>query len=58
MPDIVLWGTELCGNFIDGHVGMPSYAGDMTVKGLGADIDVFTLEGKPAKPGESGELVC
>ncbi|KIW92761.1 acetoacetate-CoA ligase [Cladophialophora bantiana CBS 173.52] len=51
-------GTELCGNFLAGHIGMPGYAGEMTVKELGTDIDVFTPDGRPAKPGESGELVC
>ncbi|OAL37950.1 acetoacetate-CoA ligase [Fonsecaea nubica] len=51
-------GTELCGNFLAGHIGMPGYAGEMTVKELGADIDVFTADGKPTRPGESGELVC
>ncbi|KIX09797.1 acetoacetate-CoA ligase [Rhinocladiella mackenziei CBS 650.93] len=51
-------GTELCGNFLAGHIGMPTYAGEMTVKELGTDIDVLTLDGKPAKPGECGELVC
>ncbi|KIW79432.1 acetoacetate-CoA ligase [Fonsecaea pedrosoi CBS 271.37] len=51
-------GTELCGNFLAGHIGMPGYAGEMTVKELGADVDVFTADGKPARPGESGELVC
>lgn len=51
-------GTELCGNFCAGHIGMPTYAGEMTVKELGMDVDVFTSDGKPARPGESGELVC
>jgi acetoacetyl-CoA synthetase len=51
-------GTELCGNFLAGNIGMPTYAGEMTVKELGMDVDVFTAEGKKAAPGESGELVC
>ncbi|KAK5191526.1 hypothetical protein LTR99_003647 [Exophiala xenobiotica] len=51
-------GTELCGNFIDGALNLPVYAGEMTVKALGMDIDIFDAEGHPVKPGESGELVC
>ncbi|EME44140.1 hypothetical protein DOTSEDRAFT_88389 [Dothistroma septosporum NZE10] len=51
-------GTELCGNFIHGTQTMPVYAGENAVKVLGMDVDVFTAEGKPALPGESGELVC
>jgi acetoacetyl-CoA synthetase len=51
-------GTEMCGNFLAGHIGMPTYAGEMTVKELGVDIDILTPDGKPARPGESGELVC
>lgn len=51
-------GTELCGNFLAGNIGMSTYAGEMTVKELGLDVDVFTSDGHPAKPGGSGELVC
>lgn len=51
-------GTELCGNFLAGNIAMPTYTGEMTVKELGLDVDFFTSDGHPAKPGESGELVC
>lgn len=51
-------GTELCGNFTEGHMGMPSHAGEMVVKALGMDIDVLDSSGKPVPPGQSGELIC
>lgn len=51
-------GTELCGNFVHGTQTLPVYAGENAVMCLGMDVDVFTPEGKPAPPGEPGELVC
>ncbi|KAI1614123.1 putative acetyl-CoA synthetase [Exophiala viscosa] len=51
-------GTELCGNFTDGTLNLPAYAGEMTCKALGMDVDIFDSQGKPMAPGQSGELVC
>lgn len=51
-------GTELCGSFFHGTRSLPSYPGEIAVKDLGMDVDVFTDEGKPAPEGEKGELVC
>ncbi|RVX69070.1 hypothetical protein B0A52_06783 [Exophiala mesophila] len=51
-------GTELCGNFIEGSINLPCYAGEMTVKALGMDIDIFDQTGQPVEEGMSGELVC
>lgn len=51
-------GTELCGNFIEGVIDLPSYAGEMAVKALGMDVDIFDQGGQPVEGGISGELVC
>jgi len=51
-------GTELCGAFLHGTRGLPSYAGEMSVKALGMDIAVFSPDGNALPDGESGELVC
>lgn len=51
-------GTELCGAFLHGTRSLPSYPGELAVKGLGMDIVVFSADGKPVADGESGELVC
>ena len=51
-------GTELCGSFMHGTRSLPSYPGEIAVKELGMDIDVFSPDGRPLADGESGELVC
>lgn len=67
-------GTELCGScklglklnisclndaiVVHGTPALPYYAGECAVKALGLDVDVFSSDGKPVPPGESGELVC
>jgi acetoacetyl-CoA synthetase len=37
---------------------LPGYAGEITVKALGMDIDVFSHDGKSLPLGQSGEMVC
>ena len=52
-------GTELCGSFMHGTRSLPSYPGEIAVKELGMDIDVYSPTGEPLSMGdESGELVC
>ena len=51
-------GTELCGSFACGTRSLPCYAGEIAVKELGMDVDVFGPDGKSLPDGESGELVC
>lgn len=51
-------GTEICGSFLHGTRSLPSYAGELAVKGLGMDIAVFSAEGEELPDGEAGELVC
>lgn len=51
-------GTELCGSFMHGTRSLPSYPGQIAVKELGMDIEVFSSDGTPLPEGETGELVC
>lgn len=51
-------GTEISGAFLHGTRSLPSYPGELAVRGLGFDIDVFSADGRPLPEGESGELVC
>ena len=51
-------GTEICGSFMHGTRSLPTYPGELAVKGLGMDIAVFSTEGDALPDGESGELVC
>lgn len=51
-------GTELCGSFLHGTRSLPSHPGEIAVKELGMDVDVFSPDGKSLPEGESGELVC
>ena len=51
-------GTELCGNFAGGTRSMSCYPGEIAVKELGMDVDVFGPDGKSVPIGEPGELVC
>lgn len=51
-------GTELCGNFMTGTRSLPCYPGEIAVKELGMDVDVFDAHGKSVPDGQAGELVC
>ncbi|WP_269451029.1 AMP-binding protein [Thermococcus peptonophilus] len=54
------WQTETGGYMIYPSAGIqlpPLKPGSAAFPGLGVDADVFTSEGKPAKPGERGYLV-
>ena len=51
-------GTEICGSFLHGTRSLPSYPGELAVRGLGMDVAVFSADGKELPDGESGELVC
>ena len=42
---------------IHGSIVHPQYAGEITAKKLGFDIDIFNEDGLPCKPGMAGELV-
>ncbi|KIW65993.1 acetoacetate-CoA ligase [Phialophora macrospora] len=50
-------GTEVCGSFIHGSLIHPHHAGEITVKKLGFDVDVFDENAQSCPPGEAGELV-
>jgi acetoacetyl-CoA synthetase len=43
---------------VHGTCTLPTYPGEITVKALGMDVDVFSPGGKSLPAGESGELVC
>jgi acetoacetyl-CoA synthetase len=43
---------------VHGTRSLPVYPGEISVKALGMDVDVFSLGGKPVPTGERGELVC
>jgi acetoacetyl-CoA synthetase len=51
-------GTDLCGCFVLGDPTSPVHAGEIQRPGLGMAVDVWTEDGRPAPPGERGELVC
>ncbi|KAL6821466.1 putative acetyl-CoA synthetase [Trichoderma camerunense] len=51
-------GTELCGSFVHGTKALPTWPGQITVKALGLDIDVFSPDGHALEAGQMGELVC
>lgn len=42
---------------LHGTLVQPQYAGEISVKALGIDADIYNEQGKSCKPGESGELV-
>ena len=58
-PSIVSFsgGTEVCGSFVHGSQVHPQYAGEITVKALGIDVDVWDEEGRSCEAGTPGELV-
>ncbi|KAL7907644.1 putative acetyl-CoA synthetase [Trichoderma velutinum] len=51
-------GTELCGSFVHGTKALPTWPGQITVKALGLDVDVFSPDGCALEAGQMGELVC
>jgi acetoacetyl-CoA synthetase len=51
-------GTDLCGCFVLGDPTAPVRAGEIQRPGLGMAVGVWTEDGRPAPPGERGELVC
>ena len=51
-------GTDLCGCLVAGDPTAPVRAGEIQRTCLGMAIDVFDDDGRPAEPGEKGELVC
>jgi len=51
-------GTELCGSFMMGIVGLPSYPGEIAVKALGMAVECFDVNGQSCPAGSIGELVC
>jgi len=50
-------GTDIVGCFVQGNPNMPVWSGEIQVKGLGMDVDVFNENGDPVKETQ-GELVC
>ncbi|KKP06918.1 acetoacetate-CoA ligase [Trichoderma harzianum] len=50
-------GTELCGSFVHGTKALPTWPGQITVKALGLDVDVFSPDGHALEAGQMGELI-
>ncbi|KAJ5833653.1 acetoacetate-CoA ligase [Penicillium riverlandense] len=50
-------GTEICGSFLHGTLVHPQYPGEITVKALGIDVDIYDEQGESCRPGIAGELV-
>jgi acetoacetyl-CoA synthetase len=61
-PDVQLasisGGTDIVSCFVLGQPARPVRRGEIQGPGLGMAVDVFTADGRPAPPGETGELVC
>ncbi|MGI9603273.1 MAG: acetoacetate--CoA ligase [Acidimicrobiales bacterium] len=51
-------GTDLCGCLVAGDPCGPVHAGEIQVAGLGQAMVVFDHDGRPARVGHQGELVC
>jgi acetoacetyl-CoA synthetase len=49
-------GTDVCTGLVQGYPLLPVWAGEMSARMLGADVDAFGPDGKPVV-GELGELV-
>ena len=49
-------GTDVCTGLVQGMPLLPVWAGEMSARMLGADVDAFGTDGKPVV-GELGELV-
>ena len=50
-------GTDIVSCFVLGNPNKPVYAGEIQVKGLGMDVDIFNENGKSIN-NKKGELVC
>jgi acetoacetyl-CoA synthetase len=50
-------GTDMCTAFVGGVPLLPVYAGEISCRCLGAKVEAYTPEGRPAAPGQLGELV-
>lgn len=61
-PDIHLasisGGTDIVSCFVLGDPTRPVHRGEIQGPGLGLAVAVWSEEGRPAAPGEKGELVC
>ena len=51
-------GTDIVSCFVLGDPTRPVRRGEIQGPGLGLAVEVWTDEGRPAAPGEKGELVC
>ena len=51
-------GTDLCACFVGGDPTRPVYEGEIQGPALGMAVDVWDVDGRPAPPGDRGELVC
>jgi len=51
-------GTDIVSCFVCGDPTAPVYSGEIQGAGFGIAAAVWTEEGRPAKTGEKGELVC
>ncbi|MDX2346358.1 MAG: acetoacetate--CoA ligase [Legionella sp.] len=51
-------GTDIVSCFALGNPITPVYRGELQCIGLGMAVQIFNEQGKPAKTGEIGELVC
>ena len=50
-------GTDIIGCFVQGNPNLPVWPGEIQVKGLGMDVDIFNESGDSVKE-EKGEMVC
>ncbi len=51
-------GTDLCGCLVMGDPTRPVFAGEIQGPALGVAADVYSEAGRPARAGETGELVA
>ncbi|HVF63614.1 MAG TPA: acetoacetate--CoA ligase [Casimicrobiaceae bacterium] len=51
-------GTDIVSCFALGNPTLPVYRGELQCRGLGLAVDAFDDDGRPARVGERGELVC
>lgn len=51
-------GTDILSCFVLGDPTAPVYRGEIQRAGFGLAVEIWTESGRPASPGEKGELVC
>lgn len=51
-------GTDIVSCFALGNPVKPIHRGELQQRGFGLSVEIYTEDGKPAKIGEKGELVC